>query len=103
MDYKSNFLGNSYTDYGEEAIFEAMREHNYGLQFTIYSMALHQYLLNRDPDYSYEDNFGGVKYLFVRGMDGESCDNGIFNYRASEELLNQVQYIFNSNGVGGER
>jgi exodeoxyribonuclease V beta subunit len=65
-------------------------------------MALHQYLLNRDPDYSYEDNFGGVKYLFVRGMDGMSRDYGIFNYRASEELLNQVQYIFNGNGVGGE-
>ncbi|MGR8999978.1 MAG: exodeoxyribonuclease V subunit beta, partial [Gammaproteobacteria bacterium] len=64
MDYKTNGL----PDYKPETLILAMREHNYGLQYWIYTVVLHRYLQNRLPDYDYESHFGGVRYLFVRGM-----------------------------------
>ncbi len=64
MDYKTNGL----PDYEQETLTHAMREHNYGLQYWIYTVVLHRYLQARLPDYDYETHFGGVRYLFVRGM-----------------------------------
>lgn len=33
--------------------------------------ALHRYLRHRLADYDYDRHFGGVIYLFLRGMDGQ--------------------------------
>jgi exodeoxyribonuclease V beta subunit len=46
-----------------------METHFYVLQSRLYAVALHQYLALRLPDYAYDTHFGGVYYLFVRGMD----------------------------------
>jgi len=45
-----------------------MLTHHYVLQYHLYVVALHRFLLQRVRDYNYEENFGGVYYLFVRGM-----------------------------------
>ncbi|MEQ1740083.1 MAG: 3'-5' exonuclease, partial [Methyloglobulus sp.] len=74
MDYKSNSL----PDYHVETLIHAMREHNYGLQYWIYSVVLHQYLQNRLGSYKFSDHFGGVRYLFVRGMNPDTAMSGIF-------------------------
>ncbi|MDG2071467.1 MAG: exodeoxyribonuclease V subunit beta [Pseudomonadales bacterium] len=88
IDYKSNYLGNSYDNYTPEALQFAVQEHNYDLQYLIYCVALHRYLDARLPDYSYESHFGGVKYLFLRGMQGEnSTDTGIYTDRPSLDLM----------------
>ena len=51
----------------------------YLLQYLIYTVALHRYLRLRLPDYDYERHFGGVFYLFLRGMDPASGpDCGVF-------------------------
>ena len=50
----------------------------YDLQYYIYSVALHQYLTDRLPGYDYEQHFGGVFYLFVRGVHPDYPGNGIF-------------------------
>jgi hypothetical protein len=42
-----------------------MREHNYGLQYWLYSVVLHQYLQTRLPDYLFAEHFGGVRYLIA--------------------------------------
>lgn len=81
MDYKSNGL----ESYQQDALVQAMREHNYGLQYWIYTLVLHLYLKKRVPDYSYEQHIGGVRYLFVRGMDA-TCDN-IGVYQTKPELI----------------
>ncbi|MCU7808041.1 MAG: exodeoxyribonuclease V subunit beta, partial [Candidatus Thiodiazotropha sp. (ex Semelilucina semeliformis)] len=67
-DYKSNWLGSSIEDYHQTAMQAAMVSHSYPLQYTIYTLALHRYLAVRLPDYDYERHFGGVYYLFLRGM-----------------------------------
>ncbi|MEK6202187.1 MAG: PD-(D/E)XK nuclease family protein [Desulfobulbaceae bacterium] len=78
MDYKSNWLGNHLSDYGAEALEQAMREHNYGLQYWLYTLVLHRYLQNALENYAYASHFGGVMYLFIRGMEPTMPGSGVY-------------------------
>ncbi|MEJ2466223.1 MAG: hypothetical protein P8045_11045 [Candidatus Thiodiazotropha sp.] len=49
-----------------------MLEHGYPLQYALYTLALHRYLGCRLEDYDYERHFGGVFYLFLRGLTPQS-------------------------------
>jgi exodeoxyribonuclease V beta subunit len=51
---------------------KAMKEHHYTLQYLLYTLALHRYLKLRLSDYHYERHFGGIYYLFLRGMQPQS-------------------------------
>ena len=64
VDYKSNAL----TDYAPDSLLPVMADSHYYLQYLIYSVALHRYLQKRLPGYAWETHFGGVYYLFIRGM-----------------------------------
>lgn len=69
LDYKSNYLGASPSDYQIEALAIAMEEHRYDVQYVIYSLALHRFLKQRRKQkYDYQRDFGGVIYLFLRGL-----------------------------------
>ncbi len=81
LDYKTNYLGANPSDYTYERMYEEMQHHSYGLQFMLYCLALHQYLSHRLPDYDYERHFAGVYYVFVRGMNGDNADTGVYHYR----------------------
>ncbi len=79
LDWKSNHLGYSTEDYGQHPMKREMERNLYPLQYLLYTVALNRYLTLRIKDYSYERDFGGVYYLFLRGIDSEKgCDNGIF-------------------------
>ncbi|CAK8718119.1 DNA 3'-5' helicase [Candidatus Electronema halotolerans] len=78
-DYKSNHLGSQPEDYRPERLTAAMNEHRYDLQYLIYTVALHRFLGQRLNGYSYEQHFGGVFYLFLRGMSFPSSPaSGVF-------------------------
>ena len=68
VDYKSNRLGHELAAYDRDGMGRAIREHRYDLQYLIYSLALHRFLGRRLADYDYQRDFGGVYYLFLRGM-----------------------------------
>lgn len=93
MDYKTNSL----PDYTSDALTHAMREHNYGLQYWIYTVVLHLYLQNRLPDYDYETHFGGVYYLFVRGMQPDKPMSGVYRDRPELDKVEALAALF-----GGE-
>jgi exodeoxyribonuclease V beta subunit len=78
IDYKSNFLGDTYEDYGPAAVARAMETHHYVLQYHIYTKALHRYLSWRIKGYAPETHFGGVLYLFIRGMHPDRPGSGVF-------------------------
>jgi exodeoxyribonuclease V beta subunit len=78
IDYKSNFLGDLYEDYGLPALTRAMIDHHYVLQYHIYTAALHQYLGLRKKNYDPDTDFGGVLYLFIRGMHPDRPGSGVF-------------------------
>lgn len=86
LDWKSNFLGSSAQDYSQQAMQQAMLEHRYDFQYQLYSLALHRFLASRIADYEYEKHFGGVYYLFLRGITPDS-DHGIFYTKPSLQLI----------------
>ncbi|MEW6996943.1 exodeoxyribonuclease V subunit beta [Colwelliaceae bacterium BS250] len=94
-DYKSSHLGNHFNDYSAENLSLHIIENFYDLQFLIYSLALHRYLQRRIADYSFERDFGGVYYLYLRGM-SENNDNfqGIFYHALSAQLLTDLDNAF---------
>jgi exodeoxyribonuclease V beta subunit len=76
LDWKSNHLGYSRNDYAAQPVAGAMEEHGYYLQAALYSVAVHRYLAQRVKGYEYERHFGGVFYLFVRGVRPKWLDEG---------------------------
>ncbi|MGO2334995.1 exodeoxyribonuclease V subunit beta [Providencia sp.] len=94
LDYKSNYLGEDASCYTPEAMSEAMIDHRYDLQYQLYSLALHRYLKQRLPDYDYEQHFGGVYYLFLRGIDSAKSKNGIFFHRPLLDFINEFDQLF---------
>ena len=98
LDWKSNYLGDSVSDYHGDALNNAMAEHRYDLQYQIYALALHRFLRSRLPDYDYHAHFGGVYYLFLRGMDGQS-EHGVFYARPSLALLNDLDSLIDGHSI----
>ncbi len=94
LDYKSNWLGESHAAYTPEAMEQAMIDHRYDLQYQLYTLALHRYLQHRLAGYDYQQHFGGVFYLFLRGMDGSSADNGIFATRPNPAFIDEMDRLF---------
>ncbi len=69
VDWKSNYLGPTPDCYSQEALQGAMQHNFYTLQYHLYVLALCQYLRMRHPAFEYTSDFGGVFYLFIRGID----------------------------------
>ncbi len=89
LDWKSNFLGDSLENYQNAALNQAMNQSNYHLQYLIYTLACKKYLRSRLPNFNYEKQFGGVIYLFVRGV-REGLDTGVFVNKPS---LQKIQIL----------
>jgi exodeoxyribonuclease V beta subunit len=89
VDYKTNDLGAA-QNYLEGQLDHAMLSRRYDLQYLIYSIALHRFLRQRIADYDYEVQFGGVEYLFLRGMDGKT-GNGIYATRPPLGLIQDME------------
>ena len=78
-----------------------MKHHRYDLQYLIYAVALRRYLSDRLPDFNSERDFGGVYYLFVRGMPGKvdsgatdaNEPTGVYADRPSEVLLDALDQL----------
>ena len=88
-DYKSNHLGEHRDDYTALRMQAEMKHHHYYLQYIIYCIALHRYLRQRMPSYQYETHFGGVYYLFLRGMRAGTA-RGVYHDRLPEALIHAL-------------
>ncbi|GAA5646319.1 exodeoxyribonuclease V subunit beta [Vibrio proteolyticus] len=98
LDWKSNHLGDDVSCYQGEALQQAMAEHRYDLQYQLYALALHRFLRSRLADYDYQRHFGGVYYLFLRGMDGDT-QHGVFSARPSEAFLNEMDRLIDGQTI----
>ncbi len=90
MDYKTTSL----PDYQPEQLLQAMYTHNYGLQYWLYTVVLHRYLQQRLPDYDYDSHFGGVRYLFARGMRPELAMSGVYQDRPAVAKVKALAALF---------
>ncbi|MFH1176329.1 MAG: 3'-5' exonuclease [Acidobacteriota bacterium] len=94
-DYKSNFLGPRAGDDGPEALRREMAAHHYFLQYHIYLVALHRWLGLRLPGYDYDEHFGGVYYLFLRGLSaGGPAGRGVFFDRPPKAEVEALSRLF---------
>jgi len=93
-DYKSNHLGDKYSDYTHSAMANAIDSHRYNLQYILYTLALHRYLSLRLPEYHYQEHIGGCYYLFLRGMHPEHPGAGVFYDKPPQALIEQLDRLF---------
>ncbi len=92
IDWKSNYLGNRIEDYHQNALMPAMTEGYYFLQYYLYTLALDRYLSARVPGYRYDSHFGGVFYLFLRGIDASrGSEFGIFSDVPNTHLMKALR------------
>jgi exodeoxyribonuclease V beta subunit len=93
LDYKTNRLGASLSDYRDGALAAAMNTHRYTLQALLYTVALHRYLRVRLPDYSPERHLGESWYLFLRAI-GLHAGAGVWRRRWSVALIEALDAAF---------
>jgi len=91
VDWKSNHLGSRSEHYTREALQNTMVENFYILQYHLYTLALYQYLRLRNPHFNYESGFGGIFYIFIRGVESiRKTTRGIYADRPSSDLVNAL-------------
>jgi exodeoxyribonuclease V beta subunit len=105
LDYKSNTLGKAPRFYNQQNMTEAMQHSRYDLQYLIYSVAAHRYMQQRLGDrYEFEAgeySFGGVIYLFLRGMGvPDYPQHGIWFHKPQAQHILALDAAFN--GEGGQ-
>lgn len=92
LDYKSNRL----PAYDASNLQRAMAHSEYDLQALIYTLALHRWLRFRlRGSYDYARDFGGIRYVFCRGLDADRDDSpGIHAQRFTPELVDALDALF---------
>lgn len=93
LDWKSNYLGDRVEDYSAAQVALAMAENNYHLQYHLYTLAALRYLRSRITNFDFEHQFGGVVYLFVRGVRRDRSE-GIFFTRPDLKVIEAMDELF---------
>ena len=81
VDWKTNRAGNDLANFSPEKLRREMWHTFYFMQYLIYTVAWVKYLrqrLGRFEETDYRDRFGGVFYLFLRGLSPEVPGRGVY-------------------------
>ena len=90
VDWKSNQLNHDVSGFTQKGVTSEMAETGYYFQYLLYSVVLHQFLKETlGSAYSWEKNFGGIKYYFLRGV-AAGGEAPVFSDRPSEALLDDL-------------
>ncbi|WP_435201096.1 UvrD-helicase domain-containing protein [Janibacter sp. GS2] len=111
VDYKTNWLGAvdeplTTGHYDRAALREAMNHSSYPLQAILYGVVLHRFLRWRLPGYDPGVHFGGVLYLYLRGMAGaetpvvDGHPTGVFSWEPPIALIEAVSDLLDGRGPG---
>lgn len=96
-DWKSNRRNGTQADFGQAGLKDEVARHSYWLQYLIYTVAVHQFLSKSLTGYKYEKHFGGIYYVFLRGVDGkqdaQGHANGIYMDRPELDLVKKLSGI----------
>ncbi len=114
VDHKTNWLGDpeaglTLDAYAPDRLASAMTHTSYPLQALLYCVVLHRYLRWRLPGYDPETHFGGVLYLYLRGMAGpetprvDGSPHGVFAWRPPVALVEGLSALLDGAGTGADR
>ncbi|MFH1469561.1 MAG: UvrD-helicase domain-containing protein [Pseudomonadota bacterium] len=108
VDYKSNrldLLGERSTPRAHFCpawLLHEMEQHDYIVQYHLYTLALHRFLTQRLRGYDYDLHVGGAAYLFVRGMGGTAPEGappwGVFHHRPARAVIQRLDALFEGEG-----
>ncbi|MDR0932176.1 MAG: UvrD-helicase domain-containing protein [Victivallales bacterium] len=96
LDWKSNRLGGRSANFLPDRLKEEMTRNFYFLQYLIYTVATVKFLrlrLGKFGEKEYDSLFGGVFYLFIRGISPEYPGRGVFYDKAPYQLIRQLEEI----------
>jgi exodeoxyribonuclease V beta subunit len=98
IDWKSNHLGERPQDYAAAPLAAAMAAQGYHLQHLLYSVALDRMLAQRIAGYERARHYGGIAYLFVRGLrpgwvQPDGTPAGLYFHRPSDEALDRLSAL----------
>ncbi|UDQ96645.1 UvrD-helicase domain-containing protein [Lentisphaerota bacterium WC36G] len=96
IDWKSSYLGDFNENYNIDAIKKDMFEKNYYLQAAIYTVALKAFLSNKIANFNFEKQFGGVLYLYVRGID-QQLNTGVWSMNPDTNVIEQIANLLGVN------
>ena len=93
LDWKSNYIEEGYT---RDLLNKNILLSNYELQYKIYIIALVTWLKQIKPDFNFERDFGGVYYLYLRGMDPDDPEKGVYYFKPEneDEMIEYYKEIF---------
>jgi len=101
-DYKTNLVDpvrsveGEFAQYEAQRLFGAMEHSDYLLQLLIYTVAWHRHLeTTLGADYDYDRDFGGVYYLYIRGMQAGS-DRGQFFFKPPRAWIEKLSAAWGS-------
>ena len=98
VDWKSNRLNGCAAGFTAEGVRAEMAKEWYFLQYLLYSVVLHRFLKETmGADYSWEKNFGGVRYYFLRGIASGGAAP-VFEDRPDEALLDKLSVALGLEG-----
>ncbi len=90
LDWKSNRLNGEPTGFNHSGLVAEIATHAYFLQYLIYTVAVHNYLRQcLGNSYNYNKHFGGVLYIFLRGVNPENR-NGIYYTKPAAPLIEDL-------------
>lgn len=94
VDWKSNSLGGIAANFRRERLDEAMRRGRYHLQYMIYCAVFVKFYRLRFGKFDredYERSFGGVYYVFLRGVRADDPESGIYFDRPDYDFLMETE------------
>jgi len=90
MDYKSNQL----PAFDTHTLAHTMAASEYDLQALLYTLAVHRWMqLRMGARYDYERDFGGVRYVFCRGLSTAEPGRGICTPQFSLDLVQSLEAL----------
>ena len=85
LDWKTNLL----PAYTHDEIERSMSESDYRRQYQLYLQAAQRWLARvHGTKFAFLECFGGVYYLYVRGLNGRDNSTGVYFHRPTKEDLN---------------
>ncbi len=97
VDFKTNWIDYHYSSYNYKNMLKLMCKNRYDIQYQIYCLALHKFLKMKYKNYSYKNNFGGIYYIFLRGIFLDTNNKsltGIYFIKPKYELINKLSKFF---------
>ncbi len=105
VDWKSNVIDYDIANFRGDGLRAEMRKHAYGMQYLVYTVALAEYIDDRLGQFTQEDYeklFGGVFYIFLRGVDAAVPGQGVFADRPDYADISALRAVLGRNVNRGE-